>query len=157
ARRNILLTLRDRSGSVRQTTLHWHRGSLSNDDILHPARTDEGRPLKRMEGKAAIVPGAARGLGAAIAQRLAEEGARVALTDVLVTEGRRTSDAIPGAIFLEQDVRDEKRWQEVVAEVLQQFGHLDVLVNNAGWVKLNELEKSTLEELRQHERIILEG
>jgi 3(or 17)beta-hydroxysteroid dehydrogenase len=82
-------------------------------------------------GKVALVSGAAQGLGAATAQRLAEEGARVVLSDRNADGGRRVAAAI-GARFIALDVSDEARWQAVAADVAVHEGALHILVNNAG-------------------------
>ncbi|WP_040690270.1 SDR family NAD(P)-dependent oxidoreductase [Nocardia vinacea] len=105
----------------------------------------------------ALVTGAARGLGAATARRLADEGASVALTDVLVNEGRATAESIPGALFLEQDVSDEARWQTVLAEIKDRFGGLHVLVNNAGAVRIGAIEDATPDDFHFHQRVLLDG
>lgn len=75
----------------------------------------------RVSGKVIIVTGAAAGLGAAIAQRLTEEGATVIRTDIA-----------GGSDVVRQDVTDEAQWQELVADVVKNHGRLDGLVNNAG-------------------------
>ena len=76
------------------------------------------RPSGRVANQSAIVTGAASGIGAACARRLAEEGARVLLTDINDAAGRRVTDEIieAGGIaqFASQDVRDEARWEAVV-------------------------------------------
>lgn len=113
--------------------------------------------MGRVGGKVALVTGAARGLGAATARRLAEEGASVVLTDVLVDEGRVTADSIPGALFLEQDVSDESRWQAVLSEVERCFGGLHILVNNAGAVRIATIEDATLDDFHFHQRVLLDG
>ena len=87
--------------------------------------------MKRLAQKVALVTGGAAGLGKAIAQRLASEGARVVITDNDRSAGTTTA-AAAGFIFLEQDVRDEQRWTQVVADIERQLGRLNVLVNNAG-------------------------
>lgn len=91
----------------------------------------------RVAGKAALVTGAAQGLGEAIARMLAREGAKVALTDVNAAGARAVADSInadqPGAAFAYgHDVTDEGRWAEVVAEAVSDMGGLSILVNNAG-------------------------
>jgi 3(or 17)beta-hydroxysteroid dehydrogenase len=113
--------------------------------------------MGRVAGKIAIVTGAASGLGAADARRLAEEGAKVVLTDVNADLGRATAAAIPGALFLEHDVRDERRWAEVVAKAVEHFGGLHILVNNAGLVRFATIEDCTLEEFRLHQQVMVEG
>jgi 3(or 17)beta-hydroxysteroid dehydrogenase len=113
--------------------------------------------MGRVEGKVAIVTGAARGLGAASAKRLAEEGAQVVLTDVLDELGAEAAAAIPGSIYLSQDVSSEERWKEVIAETVRRFDKLDILVNNAGTVRIANIEEQTLDEVRTMERVCLEG
>jgi 3(or 17)beta-hydroxysteroid dehydrogenase len=113
--------------------------------------------MGRVAGKVAIVTGAARGLGAASAKRLAEEGATVVMTDILDELGASVAAETPGAHYLSQDVSSEERWQEVIAETVSRFGKLDILVNNAGAVRIANIEEQTLEEVRFMERICFEG
>ncbi len=113
--------------------------------------------MGRVEGKVALVTGAASGLGAADARRLAEEGAKLVLTDMNAALGRETAAAIPGALFLEQDVRDEARWAEVVAETVARMGGLHILVNNAGLVRFASIEDCALEDFRLHLQVMVEG
>jgi 3(or 17)beta-hydroxysteroid dehydrogenase len=87
--------------------------------------------MQRLAKKVALVTGGASGLGKAIAERLAAEGARVVISDVDRVAGAATA-ASASLIFLEQDVCDEQRWIQVVDEIKQRFGRLDILVNNAG-------------------------
>lgn len=89
--------------------------------------------MGRVSGKVAIVSGAARGLGAAIARRLIAEGAKVMLTDVLDKEGSATTATLGGnARFLHHDVTSEAEWKRIVSETEAVFGPVSVLVNNAG-------------------------
>jgi 3(or 17)beta-hydroxysteroid dehydrogenase len=87
----------------------------------------------RLEGKAAIISGAASGMGAATARMFAREGARVVIADRLEHEGQQVADAIGAAARFEAlDVTDEENWAAVVAAATRHFGKLDILVNNAG-------------------------
>ncbi len=90
----------------------------------------------RVAGKVALVTGAASGLGAASARRLAAEGASVMLTDVSADAGRAVADQIAdaggAAAFELHDVTSQGEWERVVAATTQRFGRLDILVNNAG-------------------------
>jgi 3(or 17)beta-hydroxysteroid dehydrogenase len=87
--------------------------------------------MQRLAQKVALVTGGAVGLGQAIAQRLASEGASVVITDVDRSAGTATA-AAAGLEFMEQDVCDEQRWTQVVGEIEQRLGRLNILVNNAG-------------------------
>jgi 3alpha(or 20beta)-hydroxysteroid dehydrogenase len=88
--------------------------------------------MGRMEGKVAIVTGAARGMGESHARRLVSEGAKVALTDFDATCGEAVTRSIgAGALFIAHDVGSEADWQRVVAATESAFGPVSVLVNNA--------------------------
>ncbi|HLT45421.1 MAG TPA: glucose 1-dehydrogenase [Luteimonas sp.] len=87
----------------------------------------------RLEGRIALVTGAARGIGEAIARAFAAEGARVYLTDIDEEGGAEAALAIGGhAAFLPLDVRSEDAWRRVTQDILDAHGRLDVVVNNAG-------------------------
>ena len=89
--------------------------------------------MGRVEGKVALVTGAARGIGRATAILLAEEGAHVFVTDLDDEGGNAVAEGLGGrATYRHLDVRREAAWSEAVGEVLRRFGRLDVLVNNAG-------------------------
>ena len=87
--------------------------------------------MDRMKDRVALVTGGARGIGRGIAERLAEEGARVVLTDRDAAAGRSAAEAA-GAAFIHQDVALEQGWRDVVRQLGQDFGGLHALVNNAG-------------------------
>jgi len=118
--------------------------------------------MNRVQGKVALITGGATGLGRADAIALVGEGAKVVVTDINEADGRALVAELnaqnPGsALFLKHDVREEARWQEVIAETVRHFGALHVLVNNAGTVKIATPETCTLEEFRLQNSIMAEG
>jgi 3-oxoacyl-[acyl-carrier protein] reductase len=89
----------------------------------------------RVQGKAAIVIGAARGIGAAIAERLVEEGARVVIADTLEADGRATAGRLAErgeATFVATDVARKEAVDDLVDATLARYGRVDILVQNAG-------------------------
>jgi len=110
----------------------------------------------RVSGKVAIVTGAASGLGAADARRLAEEGARVVLTDINEEAGRAIATTIGGQ-FVRQDVSDEDSWPQLIALVMSDYGRLDVLVNNAGIAIVEDIETATTQNWRRTLAVHLDG
>jgi len=90
----------------------------------------------RLQGKVALVTGAANGMGETEARMFAQEGAKVVVADLLEEDGRRVVEAIAAAggeaRFARLDVTSEEDWQEIVTTTVTHFGHLDILVNNAG-------------------------
>jgi len=94
------------------------------------------RPTMRLQGKVAIVTGAAGGIGAAAARHFAREGAKVMLVDVNVERGRNTAEALRAdgfqARFMPCDVTSSEQIETVVSATQDVFGTPDVLLNNAG-------------------------
>ncbi|MDB5982379.1 MAG: short-chain dehydrogenase [Pseudomonas sp.] len=89
--------------------------------------------MTRLNQKIAVVTGAAQGIGESIARRFAEEGALVIVTDINAVLGQAVADSLEDrARFISLDVREEAAWESMMRVVLEQFGQLDVLVNNAG-------------------------
>lgn len=117
--------------------------------------------MGRVSGKVVIITGAASGLGRADAKSLASEGAKLVLTDIDTKAGKalasEISEAGGDAIFLEHDVREEDRWQEIVAATESHFGRLDGLVNNAGVVVIATPEDTTLDQFRFVNAVMSEG
>lgn len=89
--------------------------------------------MKRLEGKTALVTGAARGIGAAIATAFVDNGAFVYLTDIDDIPGQELAVGLGSkARYAHLDVRDEGQWQSAMARILDERAGLNVLVNNAG-------------------------
>jgi NAD(P)-dependent dehydrogenase (short-subunit alcohol dehydrogenase family) len=109
--------------------------------------------MKRLEGRVALVTGAASGIGAATAHRLAEEGAAVMLTDIQDDAGELVAEDVVDhggrASYLHQDVSSEEDWISAIARTVETYGRLDVLVNNAGAGDLAAIEEVSLEDWAQ--------
>ena len=103
--------------------------------------------MGRLDDKIALITGGARGQGAAEATRFIEEGATVRITDVLHDAGGQLADDLGGsASYRPLDVRNAQEWQTVVDEIVDEYGRLDVLINNAGIFQLADLESTTEED-----------
>jgi 3(or 17)beta-hydroxysteroid dehydrogenase len=114
--------------------------------------------MGRVEGKVALVTGGGSGLGAADCRRLAEEGAKVAVTDINLEGAQTVANEIgDNAIALRHDVSSEEDWKAVLAEVEKRFGGLHVLVNNAGIVVVADPEETTLDQFRKVQAVMNEG
>jgi 2-hydroxycyclohexanecarboxyl-CoA dehydrogenase len=99
--------------------------------------------MKGLSGKVAVVTGAARGIGFAIANRLAEEGARVAIADVDGDGAAQAAVRIGrAAMGVRVDITDTESIRAGIASVADRLGPIDVLVNNAGWDKVEPFVKS---------------
>lgn len=89
--------------------------------------------MNRLEGKVAIITGAASGMGAAHVKMFIEQGAKVVITDIQEDKGNElASSQGEHAIFVKHDVTDEKDWENVAKKAVDTFGKVDILVNNAG-------------------------
>jgi len=108
---------------------------------------------KKLEGKFAIITGAARGQGADEARRFVAEGARVVLTDLLPSGADLAAELGSAAIFIQHDVANEAQWRSVVDTALEKFGRIDILVNNAGIFTPAMLEDTTAESFDRHYRV----
>ena len=114
--------------------------------------------MTRVEGKVAIITGAASGMGKADAELLAAQGAKVVVTDLNEVDGQAVADAIgENAIFLRLNVTDEDNWKAVVATTVETFGKLDILVNNAGMIALGNILDTELESWRMINAVNSEG
>src|SRR5580704_15375623 len=107
---------------------------------------------RKLEGKIALITGGSRGIGAAIAKRLASDGAKVAITyskgaDAAAAVVKEIERGGGKAIAIQADAADTKAVQAAVEKTVVTFGRLDVLVNNAGTAFPKTFEESTLEEM----------
>jgi 3(or 17)beta-hydroxysteroid dehydrogenase len=112
----------------------------------------------RLNGKIAIVTGAASGVGKADALLFAREGARVVLTDVNEDAGREVAAHIgDAALFVRHDIASESGWAEVFQAAQSRFGTPDVLVNNAAVLFYSSIEDTTLDDWQRVMRVNAEG
>ena len=106
--------------------------------------------MGRLEGKVALISGAARGQGEAEARLFANEGAKVVFGDILDIEGEKVEAEINEtggeAKYIHLDVTNESEWETAVKESVNSYGKLDILVNNAGISIGKNVEETTLEE-----------
>ena len=103
----------------------------------------------RLDGKVALISGAARGMGQAEADLFAQEGAKVVLADVLDDLGQQAAQDIVRqggeARYVHLDVTLESDWQRAVETAEQTYGRLSILINNAGIVRMAPLDETSLE------------
>jgi 3alpha(or 20beta)-hydroxysteroid dehydrogenase len=103
--------------------------------------------MARLTGKHAIVTGGAQGQGAAITRAFVAEGATVVIADVAVQPGEALAAELGDAVlFQKHDVTDESSWEALIATANEQFGPVNVLVNNAGILRFGELTKQPVDE-----------
>ena len=112
--------------------------------------TNTGAMGIRLKGQTAIITGAARGQGAAEARRFADEGAFVVITDLLDREGEDLATEIgSAATFRHLDVTNQQAWGELIEDVLDEKGAIDVLVNNAGILVFDRMTGTSQEEFER--------
>lgn len=103
----------------------------------------------RLNGKVALITGGARGMGAATAQLFAAEGAKIVIGDILEDEGKILAKELgDAATFVALDVTQPDQWHAAISHATSTFGHLSILVNNAGIARFSPLADMTLEDYR---------
>ena len=107
--------------------------------------------MKLLEGKVAVVTGAARGIGKAIALQFAKEGANVAFTDLAIDENGKATEAEIAALGVKakgyaSNAADFEQTHKVVEEIVKEFGRIDILVNNVGISPFKPLTELSIEE-----------
>lgn len=114
---------------------------------------------EKLEGKVAIISGAASGMGESHARRLAKEGAKVVLGDIADKEGQALAEEIgeDKALFVHLNVADYDSWVNAAEETVKTFGSLDVLVNNAGIFTRGNAVDATVEDWQKTIDIDLTG
>lgn len=109
--------------------------------------------MPKLDNKVAVISGGARGIGAAIATALAEEGASVVIGDRLEAEGRALADKLNGAghraLFVRLDVTDQAQWIAALDTAIAHFGSLNIVVNNAGIVMNRNIEELTVDDFQK--------
>src|SRR3954470_13968218 len=123
------------STSVRVFSPSFSRSLLGLASIAPPHFTLVERahytfPVKRLDGRVAIITGGGHGIGKAYAQRLAEEGAKIVIAELDGPAGERVAAEL-GGLAIRTDVASEKSATEMALRTVQRFGRIDVLVNNA--------------------------
>ena len=112
----------------------------------------------QLEGKVAIVTGAARGIGRAVAERYAKEGAKVVIADINEAGAKEVASAIgSGALGLHLDITAQDSIDAMVARVVAECGGIDILVNNAGLFDLAPIVEITRESYRKVYAVNVEG
>ncbi len=117
--------------------------------------------MGRVQNKVAIITGGAGGLGRAAAMLLSREGAKIVVTDIDPVVVKSVAEEIVAsggeALAVKHDVTSESEWSGVIDETLKKFGHVDVLVNNAGVIIYKKIEDTSLAEWQGLMRVNLDG
>jgi 3-oxoacyl-[acyl-carrier protein] reductase len=136
------------SASEAKRKFHAHENNTGQKGTKHMSDNNG----QKLAGKVAVVTGGSRGIGAAIATRLASDGARVAITyskgaDAAASVVKEIEREGGNAIAIQADAADADAVKAAVEKVVSTFGQLDILVNNAGTAIPKPFEETTLEEM----------
>lgn len=126
-------------------------GIIKNHSIIFAQQNKNSEKMKLLEGKTAIVTGASRGIGKAIALKFAEEGCNIAFTDLFADDNMKATEAEIAALGVKvkgyaSNAASFEDTGRVVSEIANEFGSIDVLVNNAGITKDGALKRMTEEQ-----------
>ncbi len=110
-----------------------------------------------LKDKVAIVTGAGRGLGEAVARAYAAEGAKVLVSDIDADSARKVAASLPGSASFACDVRVPAQVEALVAEAVKRFGKLDIMVPNAGVANVLPLAQTSYEQWREVTSVNLDG
>ncbi len=114
--------------------------------------------MGQLEGKVAIITGAAQGMGEKHAIRFVQEGAKVVLTDIQDEAGQKLADSLgANAVYMHLDVTSEEQWADVVAKTEAKFGPITTLVNNAGYGKFLVMDELSGADYERHMKINVMG
>ena len=102
--------------------------------------------MRSLEGRSALVTGAGRGIGAATARKLTAAGARVLVNDLDADVAEETAAGLDGAIAYPADLSDSDAGDQLVAAAIEEFGGLDIVVNNAGYIWHSAIHNMTDEQ-----------
>ncbi|WP_461244635.1 glucose 1-dehydrogenase [Secundilactobacillus muriivasis] len=114
--------------------------------------------MGRLDGKVAIITGAAKGIGLACATRFVKEGAKVVITDVDEEQGVKAAESLgDNATFVKQNVAKEAEWEKVMTATKEAFGQIDIILNNAGILSFNNAEEITEDDWHRVLSVDLDG
>ena len=113
---------------------------------------------RKLYNKVCIITGAGGGIGAAIARLFAQQGAKLVLTDINEQAAQQTAASLSAELMaLQHDVSCENSWQQVMDKTLENFGQLDVLVNNAGILYLGDVVHTSLADWKRVQAVNSDG
>ncbi|MGM0846564.1 MAG: 3-oxoacyl-ACP reductase FabG [Bacillota bacterium] len=113
--------------------------------------------MSRLRGKTAVITGAANGIGLEAARVFKREGAHVVIADFNEEAGKKAEELNPGVVFVGVDVSDRESVDSLVQTVIERFGTIDILINNAGITRDSMLSKMTAEQFQQVINVNLTG